>query len=133
MVDHEFAPVGVPAIDEEHRELLGLLNAVLAAVAGGEPLGAVRRQGETILDRLANHFASEERTMANICYADSGRHASVHADLLVTAGRELDAAIEPRHAASWATRLLQRISHHQYAEDLLLGIAINRANGRGGG
>lgn len=72
--------VGVPAIDDHHRDLFALVARIEAADPGGPTLPELIAR----LDRdMARHFAEEEAHMAAIGYPDLPRHHQDHADFLV--------------------------------------------------
>ena len=68
---------GIPAIDRQHRELLGRIGALEAAAR----LGDVTRAEELLayLERYAaEHFATEEQVMWEFGYPDRDTHWSLH-------------------------------------------------------
>lgn len=67
--------VGVPAIDDHHRELFELVDGIEHADPDGRALPALIAR----LDRdMAKHFAEEEAHMSAIGYPDLERHAGEH-------------------------------------------------------
>jgi hemerythrin-like metal-binding protein len=74
--------VGDPAVDLEHRELIGLINTVLDIASG--PNGAARAVemlGE-LNARIAAHFALEESAMRLMAYDRLREHKADHEKLL---------------------------------------------------
>ena len=68
---------GIPAIDRQHRELLGRIGALEAAARAGD----VTRAEELLayLERYAaEHFATEEQVMWEFGYPDRDAHWSLH-------------------------------------------------------
>jgi hemerythrin len=68
---------GIPAIDRQHRELLGRIGAL----EGAARLGDVARAEELLayLERYAaEHFATEEQVMWEFGYPDRDAHWSLH-------------------------------------------------------
>lgn len=73
---------GIPALDHEHRELIGLLNQVydrLKSTGGGDAIGSFL--GEIHAQILA-HFALEEAIMRRERYKDYRPHKEDHERLL---------------------------------------------------
>ena len=77
---------GDASLDELHRELFRLLDAVLTAAAAGDRAGA-----ERALDRLheetADHFAEEQGRMAELDDPALPRHREAHEAFLEDFGR----------------------------------------------
>lgn len=79
-------PESADGLDEEHRELLRQLGAVLAAVAADDGPGATR-----LLDRLRaeleDHFAVEQGRMVELEDPALPRHREAHEAFLEDLGR----------------------------------------------
>ncbi|HSD69797.1 MAG TPA: hemerythrin family protein [Woeseiaceae bacterium] len=74
--------VGDPAIDHEHRELIGLINQLYELMhSGGERERVVESLGE-IYAQIAAHFALEERMMRESTYPALREHKTDHESLL---------------------------------------------------
>ena len=74
--------VGVPAVDHEHRELIGLINETHAQLAQpGAELTVPDFLGE-IYARISAHFALEETIMRSRKYDDFAAHKADHERLL---------------------------------------------------
>ena len=74
--------LGIPAVDEEHRELIELINELHAELQAGE-------SGITVLDflgeiyaRISAHFALEEKVMRDQEYDELADHKADHERLL---------------------------------------------------
>ena len=74
--------LGIPAVDEEHRELIELINELHAELQAGE-------SGITVLDflgeiyaRISAHFALEEKVMREQEYDELADHKADHERLL---------------------------------------------------
>jgi hemerythrin len=74
--------VGIPEVDHEHRELIGMINALLATLGPhSDNPGIIAALGE-IHGRIAAHFALEEREMRSLRYIGLGEHKKDHERLL---------------------------------------------------
>lgn len=73
--------VGVTEIDDQHKELIRIANALINAVS----LGRDERVLGNVIRRLREytvfHFSSEEELMERMHYPARGEHASEHARL----------------------------------------------------
>ena len=103
---------GHPALDEQHRELFRLHLETLDGVRGGEGRSPRTALAE-LLDRTREHFAFEEKLMAEADYPQRELHAKAHSEFmtdlvsLVSEGtREPSATVvrlwlESRYASWW--------------------------------
>ncbi len=74
--------VGVPAVDYEHRELIGLINQVHERLnTQGSDMTIAEFLGE-IYARIAAHFALEEKIMRERRYDQYDDHKADHERLL---------------------------------------------------
>ncbi len=72
--------VGVPEIDQDHKVLIGHLNALGHAVNDGDYDGrAVARTLVELIQYTRAHFEREERLMARIRYPELETHKVEHA------------------------------------------------------
>jgi hemerythrin-like metal-binding protein len=77
----EFA-IGIPAVDAEHRELIGLINATHEQMRGQTAPAAVGDFLWEIFARVSAHFALEERIMRDRKYDQYDDHKQDHERLL---------------------------------------------------
>ena len=74
--------VGVPEVDHEHKELIGIINDLNAAAQSTrDPEAIVDFLGE-IYARIAAHFALEEKVMRERHYDQYAEHKANHEELL---------------------------------------------------
>lgn len=74
--------VGIQSVDDEHREMIELINrtyADLASDAGAEQIAACLGD---IFSTISMHFALEERIMRNSRYDEYAEHKDDHEALL---------------------------------------------------
>jgi hemerythrin len=72
---------GNPALDEQHRVLFSLhTEAIESARRGDGP--AVRTVLAELLDRTREHFACEEKLMAEACYPQRELHGKAHREFM---------------------------------------------------
>ena len=83
--------VGNAAVDREHRELIGTINAVIGEIReGAATLPIVEGLGE-IYAGIASHFALEERIMREAGYREYRAHKEDHESLLDELSEIIDA------------------------------------------
>lgn len=73
--------IGIVGIDEEHKDLFGLFNAVEASLERRD-LRDFRRRYKALTESVRRHFGHEEQVMRNIGFPDLRRHRAEHAKLL---------------------------------------------------
>lgn len=78
---HEFS-VGVPVVDHEHQELIGLINDLHDAMSGENPTVTVLDFLGEIHAHVAAHFALEEKIMREQGYDQYEIHKRDHERLL---------------------------------------------------
>ncbi|HUS54416.1 MAG TPA: hemerythrin family protein [Thermohalobaculum sp.] len=74
--------VGVPAVDHEHQELIGLVNQLQRALASQQPEDAVADIFGDLFRAISAHFALEERFMREHGYDQTTQHKADHERLL---------------------------------------------------
>jgi hemerythrin-like metal-binding protein len=70
--------IGFGSIDDEHDAILALLSRIHAADGSGTP----KERVATFLTELADHFAAEERLMAELRYPREIDHREHHRECL---------------------------------------------------
>ena len=71
----EALSVGIPEIDEDHKEFASLINELNRSIVDRESVGEIRHRLQRIIDDAVQHFAHEERLFKELQYADSEGHA----------------------------------------------------------
>jgi len=74
--------VGVPSVDDEHREMIDLINGVYEGLGAAPDLTEIEKCLEDIFSTISLHFALEERIMRDNAYAEYDDHKEDHEDLL---------------------------------------------------
>jgi hemerythrin-like metal-binding protein len=73
---------GVAEVDHEHRELVGLINALHAEIGSGAGKERVSTFLGEVFARIAAHFALEESVMRKHAYDEYTVHKAEHEQLL---------------------------------------------------
>jgi len=74
--------VGIESMDDEHREMIGLINATYEKLENESDAGQIEDCLGEILSTISMHFALEERMMRRSRYADYQAHKDDHEKLL---------------------------------------------------
>ena len=100
--------VGVQSMDDEHREMIDLINATYEKLDSDADADQVEEYLGEILSTISMHFALEERIMQNAGYGEFQAHKDDH-EVLLDRLRDLmdDYYDDP---ASGARRLEQSLS-----------------------
>jgi hemerythrin len=74
--------IGIPEVDHEHRELIGMINALLSTLGPNTDRARIVAALGEIHGRIAAHFALEEREMRSLKYFGLIEHKADHERLL---------------------------------------------------
>jgi hemerythrin len=74
--------VRIPAIDEQHQELVNILNRLFIAVSKREGNKIIAGILDSLMDYTHTHFALEERLMKEANYQDFQNHRHEHKKLI---------------------------------------------------
>ncbi len=100
---------GIAEIDDEHRELVELINGLHERLQGGAPPDAVSRFLGEVFARISAHFALEETVMRKHRYDDYLAHKAEHEHLLdeirdIMDAHEAGASLDGQDALGRAVR-----------------------------
>lgn len=70
--------IGVPSIDDEHRELMALINQMHEGLRAPISQDEVKQMLQRLATCAATHFAHEEKQFAKIGYPDAALHTRKH-------------------------------------------------------
>lgn len=117
---------GIPSVDYEHEQLFEVLNEVHRSLGAGDP-AAVDEFMATLHDKIAAHFALEERVMRDLAYRRYDAHKAEHEQLLDDIRdlmEEHRAGVYENAADRLSERLERWFSVHFSTEDVRLHRAI---------
>jgi len=95
--------VGSELIDDQHRSLIERVNRLVAAIEEGREEEEIAQLFEFLKEYTQDHFAAEERLMAETGYPDRENHAAEHQSFCAKI-----ADLERRMAAEGMTAVLKR-------------------------
>lgn len=70
--------IGIPLIDEQHKELVSHMHALHEAVINGSAQEQIAQTLTFLIDYTTFHFFSEEKLMLDINYPDTDAHMNMH-------------------------------------------------------
>lgn len=73
--------VGLKEVDDQHKELIRIVNAVIKAVKLGRDQRVVGNVMRKLREYIVFHFSEEEKLMESVRFPDRGIHVSEHARL----------------------------------------------------
>jgi hemerythrin-like metal-binding protein len=82
--------VGFDAIDQDHRDLVPLVNVFLSSLGRGAGKHSISDDIDEISVRFSAHFERENQLMAESAYPDTAAHIAEHEALLADFGKFLD-------------------------------------------
>lgn len=106
--------LGVPEIDADHRQLVGMINGLYDEIKGGRGVPARDRAIDDLLGYVQRHFATEESFMRLCNYPQMAAHEEAHRSFqanLQAMARRRDAGSAPS-AAELLTVMCDWMSHH---------------------
>ncbi|MDX1556922.1 MAG: bacteriohemerythrin [Xanthomonadales bacterium] len=86
--------LGIPSVDHEHREMIGMINSIYDQVEHGANAEAIERGLGEIHAGIAAHFALEERHMREAGYEEYAAHKEQHEELLDEIRDLMDVLVE---------------------------------------
>ncbi|MBX3020130.1 MAG: hemerythrin family protein [Bdellovibrionales bacterium] len=72
--------LGIKRIDDQHKQLLNLINALSQIGQSDKPVDPefVKKVVNTLVDYTKNHFADEEKLLKRLHYPDYPNHSLAH-------------------------------------------------------
>ncbi len=132
MADAErvYTSTGFDPIDDEHEALSLAIAAFVEKVNAGK-VDAVREALEGVIRGVGDHFAHEERWMAELAYPNRARHGEAHQVFLRDARRQADvlakAGVTPEFRRWAVGRLPDWFGYHILAHDMGLARFLLKA------
>jgi hemerythrin len=73
--------VGVTALDDDHKKLVGMLNQLHDGMTAGHGRATLGKIFDGLVDYTKTHFAREEQTLGEAEYPEVDAHKKQHDDL----------------------------------------------------
>lgn len=90
--------LGIASLDEQHADMLGLLNAFQLAVASRRPRDEIHMMADTALAAVRAHFRYEDALCDKSSYSRADEHRFQHEQLLFSASQLAEDAVEGRRS-----------------------------------
>ena len=121
--------IGNKTIDQDHHELVTLVNELHEAVLDGQSTDVLAKILQSLFSYTQEHFQREELLMEHIQYADIVAHKAMHKKLIdqVLVLQEAFARGRSEVASSTAELLRYWLTHHIMRTDKKLSQAIKAA------
>jgi hemerythrin len=117
----DFLSVGVPEMDEEHRQFIARVNELNKAIIESEDKATVERLMDLMLMEAAHHFWHEQELLTRWGYPDAAAHLAKHAELTAQFERVMKEFAETEVSFVWAAKglhLKQLLVEHLLKEDM---------------
>jgi len=117
----DYLSVGVPEMDEEHRQFISRVNDLNKAIIESEDKATVERMADLMLMEAAHHFWHEQELLARWKYPETAAHIAKHAALTAQFERVMKDFAETDISFVWALKGLhvkQLLIEHLLKEDM---------------
>ena len=117
----DYLSVGVPEMDEEHRQFIARVNDLNKAIIESESKSTVERLMDLMLMEAAHHFSHEQELLARWKYPETAAHIAKHADLTAQFERVMKEFAQTDINFVWALKGLQfkqLLVEHLLKEDM---------------
>ncbi len=125
--------IGVPIFDDEHKKLIGMINALHDAIVAGTHAVVLKKIEDDLIEYTIVHFQHEEMFFEDYIYPGAEAHVAQHARMKrrILAYRE-DVARNPSAelCAEMLRTLREWLASHILTEDKKFG-AFLTAHGHG--
>jgi hemerythrin-like metal-binding protein len=112
--------VGIPAIDEDHKRFIALVNGFNESVANRMAVAEVKKRMQDLIDDAVEHFAHEERLFSEWRYPNADEHARIHAQLIKVL-QHIKSTISYGHDVEWieaGMNIKEALINHIQTEDM---------------
>jgi len=74
--------VGIPTVDNDHKQILKCINCFLAVLESKEGILAIHSSFRDMERSIYRHLAVEEKMLHAVGFVHAGHHADCHAELI---------------------------------------------------
>jgi hemerythrin len=118
--------VGIPFIDDQHKELIHLTNELFQGCLKGDETARsyFRKTIKGVVDYVGKHFSAEEKMLENVNYPELAEHKKQHEEFVKKVledvksfqdGRKFDPNVLVRYLKDWILSHIA-MSDRSYAE-----------------
>jgi hemerythrin len=112
--------VGVKALDEDHKRLIGMINELNDGLESGHTLRALESVVDGLFSYTRTHFAREERLFAQTSYPGTAAHKAEHERLIrrtINLQARIEAGQSPQLSMEAMAFLRQWLTEHIMGSD----------------
>jgi hemerythrin len=115
--------IGLPEVDDQHKKLVGIVNALHDAMLKGHARDVMGRLLDEVIDYTVYHFGTEERLFKEKSYPGAADHKAKHDELTSTAKKlRADVASGKTIISHQVMRFLRDwLSEHILSDDMKFG------------
>jgi hemerythrin len=117
----DYLSVGVPEMDDEHRQFISRVNDLNKAIIESEDKSTVERLMDLMLMEASHHFWHEQELLARWKYPETAAHIAKHAELTAQFERLMKEFAQTDVNFVWALKglqLKQLLVEHLLKEDM---------------
>lgn len=109
--------VGIPSIDQQHQQLVKMLNELYNAMQAGQGQASLGKVLNSLAQYCLSHFAAEERLMRQHGYPDLAAHLEIHQKMTakvkellqdINSGKALTSVSVASFLKDWLTKHIQQ-------------------------
>jgi len=129
----DYLSVGVPEMDEEHRQFIARVNELNLAILESEDKARVERLMDLMLMEATHHFWHEQELLERWKYPEAEAHAAKHAELTAQFARVMKEIEASDISFVWASKGLlfkQLLVEHLLREDMKYRDFLRAKTGR---
>jgi len=129
----DYLSVGVPEMDEEHRQFIARVNELNKAIIESEDKATVERLMDLMLMEATHHFWHEQELLERWKYPEAEAHAAKHAELTAQFARVMKEIEASDISFVWASKGLlfkQLLVEHLLREDMKYRDFLRAKTGR---
>jgi len=129
----DYLSVGVPEMDEEHRQFIARVNELNQAILESEDKARVERLMDLMLMEATHHFWHEQELLERWKYPEAEAHAAKHAELTAQFARVMKEIEASDISFVWASKGLlfkQLLVEHLLREDMKYRDFLRAKTGR---
>jgi len=93
--------VGIPEIDEDHKQFILLINELNRSITDRMDPEEIKKRLQFIVEDAERHFSQEERLFKEWQYPDTDNHARIHAQALKALKAIMESFIPYGHDSGW--------------------------------
>jgi len=113
--------VGIPDIDEQHRDFIDLVNGLNQAIIDRADLPDIRSKLKAIREQAREDFADEEEFFRQLGYPDTAHHMQEHEAIINSLSEMVDTLSDESTMYEWievGLKLKETLIEHLLNEDM---------------